>query len=112
MYDIENHRKEIVIMRDSKIELVNTQGETVTCDVLFTFDSDETQKSYIVYTDNSLDEMGNTKVFASTYDPTKRSSILGEIETEYEWEMIENLLDTLQTEVLEDLNAYLSDIYE
>ena len=29
------------------------------CEVLFTFDSEETGKSYIVYTDNSVDENGN-----------------------------------------------------
>ena len=34
-------------------------GKEVTCEVLFTFDSEETKKSYIVYTDNTTDNDGN-----------------------------------------------------
>ena len=47
----------------------------------------------IVYTDNTLDETGSTKVYASTYDPTGQNGSLGPIETEKEWLVIENILD-------------------
>ena len=55
-----------------KITLVNSDGKEVEFDVLFTFDAEETNKSYIVYTDNSVDEVGNIRVYAS-FSP--RSSI-------------------------------------
>ncbi len=79
-------------------KVINDEGKEITCNVLFTFDSDETKKSYIVYTDNSVDEEGNTQVFASIYDPTAQSTKLDPIETDKEWKMIEVILNTLQEE--------------
>ena len=49
---------------ENTFKIINEKGEEVVCDILFTFDSDETKKSYIVYTDNSKDENGNIQVFA------------------------------------------------
>ena len=40
--------------------IVNDEGKEIECEVLFTFESDETKKNYMVYTDNTLDEEGNT----------------------------------------------------
>jgi uncharacterized protein YrzB (UPF0473 family) len=76
--------------------VVDDQGKEVTCEVLFTFDSDETGKHYIVYTDNTTDEEGNTKVYASTFDPENGKTTLGAIESEKEWKIIEAILDSLQ----------------
>ena len=79
--------------------IVNDQGEEVECEILFTFDSDETKKSYIVYTDNTLDEEGSTKVYASVYDPTGQNPALMPIETEKEWLVIENILSSVQSKI-------------
>lgn len=76
--------------------IVNDEGKEIECEVLFTFDSDETKKSYIVYTDNSKDEVGNTKVYASVFDPTGASSALLPVETDKEWLVIENILASIQ----------------
>ncbi len=70
-------------------------------EVLFTFDSDETKKSYIVYTDNETDESGNIKVYASIYDPTGESSKLEPITTEKEWQVVEDLLASIQKKMAE-----------
>lgn len=78
--------------------VVNDEGKEVECEVLFTFKSEETGKNYIVYTDNTLDEEGNTKVFASIYDPDLDESKLLPIETEKEWKIIEVILEELQAE--------------
>ncbi len=80
----------------SVLTIVNDDGKEVECEVLFTFDSDETKKSYIVYTDNTTDESGSTKVYASTYDPTGKDSTLGPIESEKEWLVVENILASIQ----------------
>ena len=45
-------------------KVTNEEGQEIEYEVLFTFDSDETKKSYMVYTDDSKDENGNTRVFA------------------------------------------------
>jgi len=79
--------------------IVNDKGEEVECEILFTFDSDETKKSYIVYTDNTLDENGSTKVYASIYDPTGQNPALLPIETEKEWLVIENILSSVQEKI-------------
>lgn len=74
----------------------NNKGEELTCNVLFTFDSDEFKKSYIVFTDGTLDDNGNIKVYANTYDPSGEDINLGVIENDEEWKVIENLLASLQ----------------
>ncbi len=83
--------------------IVNDKGEEVECEILFTFDSDETKKSYIVYTDNTLDEEGSTKVYASVYDPTGQDPTLLPVETEKEWLVIENILTSVQEKIDESV---------
>ena len=73
-------------------------GKEIECEVLFTFESDETKKNYIVYTDNTLDEEGNTKVYASIYNPDQDETKLLPIETDKEWKIIETILEELQNE--------------
>lgn len=86
-------------MEQNSFKVINDQGQEIVCDVLFTFDSEETNKSYIVYTDNSTDEQGNVQVFASIYDPKQENPRLDPIETESEWKIIETILNTLQEEI-------------
>jgi uncharacterized protein YrzB (UPF0473 family) len=80
-------------------KVVNDEGKEVECEVLFTFESDETKKNYIVYTDNTLDEEGNTKVYASIYNPDEDETKLLPIETDKEWKIIETILEELQNEI-------------
>lgn len=78
--------------------VINDEGREITCEVLFTFESDETNKNYIVYTDNTTDENGNIKVYASIFDPEAETSDLIPIETEREWKIIETILEEIQKE--------------
>ena len=89
-------------MNDEKkgvFTIVNDKGEEVECEILFTFDSDETKKSYIVYTDNTTDEDGSIRVYASVFDPTGTNPDLLPIETEKEWLVIENILASVQEKI-------------
>lgn len=56
--------------------------------ILFTFDSDETGCQYVVFQDQDLDE---GEVYASRYDDKGQ---LIPIETEAEWEMVEEVINT------------------
>lgn len=87
--------------KKGKFTIVNDEGKEIECEVLFTFDSEETKNSYIVYTDNTLDEVGNTKVYASIFDPTGKDMSLKPIENEKEWMLIENILSKLQEKAQE-----------
>ena len=78
--------------------VLDDEGNEVVCEVLFTFDSEETKKSYIVYTDNKTDDEGNTKVYASIFNPNDEKTELTPIETDREWKIIETILETIQEE--------------
>ena len=85
-------------------KVLDENGKEVECEVLFTFESDETGRNYIVYTDNTLDEEGNTKVYASIYNPDEEETKLLPIESEKEWKIIETILEELQNEANDTTN--------
>lgn len=76
--------------------VTDQSGTTVEYEILFTFDSDETKKSYIVFTDNTTDEDGSIVTYAATYDKTGESLELQDIETDEEWNLIEHLLSNIE----------------
>lgn len=86
-------------MKKNTFTMLDENGNEVVYDVLFTFESDETGKNYIVYTDNTKDEVGNIEVYASIYHPEDGNGRLEAIETEKEWKIIETILETLQEEI-------------
>ena len=81
------------------IRLQDENGKDVEFEVLFTFDSPETKKSYIAYTDNSVDETGNTRVYASIYTPNQEPVELKPIETDREWSIVQSVLNKIQESV-------------
>ncbi len=83
-------------------KVIDDEGKEIECEILFTFESDETKKNYIVYTDNTLDEEGNTKVYASIYTPDTDNTKLLPIETEKEWKIIETILEELQKDTAKE----------
>ncbi len=87
--------------KNSVFTAKNVQGEQKTYEIIFKFDSEETKKSYVVYTDNTK-EKGKLKVYANIYDKTGRSKELLPIETEAEWNTIEAFLSKLEREVHEE----------
>ena len=86
-------------MKKNSFSMIDENGNEIVYDVLFTFESDETNKNYIVYTDNTRDDAGNIQVYASIYDPENPNSKLEAITTDKEWKVIETILETLQEEV-------------
>lgn len=91
-------------MDKNTFKVINNEGKEVVCNILFTFDSEETKKSYIVYTDNTTDSNGNIQVYASIFNPNDPNTKLEPIETEKEWKVIETILETLQEEVKNKTN--------
>ena len=53
----------------------------------------------MVYTDNTVDEDGNTRVYASIYNPEADEVKLEPIETDKEWKIIETILNEIQDSV-------------
>ena len=52
----------------------------------------------MVYTDNTTDENGNVRVYASVYNPNAESTELLPIESEREWKIVETILESIQEE--------------
>ena len=90
--------------KENTFTVIDDEGKEVVCEVLFTFESDETKKNYIVYTDNTLDSEGNVKVYASIYEPDKENMELIPIESEREWKIVETILDSIQEENREKID--------
>ena len=86
-------------MENNKFVMIDENGQEREYDVLFTFESEETNKNYIAYTDNTIDETGNVEVYASIHNPGDPQTKLEPIESEKEWKVIETILETLQEEV-------------
>lgn len=76
--------------------VTDASGKTIEYEILFTFDSDETKKSYIVFTDNNKDKDGSIITYAATYDKDGEKLELKDIETEREWNLIENILAQIE----------------
>ena len=85
-------------MKKNTFTMIDQDGNEVVYDVLFTFESDETKKNYIVYTDNTLDHEGNVRVYASIYNQNDKGVELEPINSEREWKIVETILSSIQEE--------------
>lgn len=83
--------------------IIDENGKEIECEVIFTYEDEKTETNYIAYTDNTLDDEGNTKVYASTFDPEEDDPVLLPIESEEEWNLIENILESL----MDDWRGYI-----
>ena len=86
-------------MKENTFKMVTEDGKEIICNVLFTFDSEETKKSYIAYTDNTYEPDGSIKAYAAVYHPETLNAGFEPIETEKEWKVVETILEAIQEEV-------------
>ena len=84
--------------KENTFKVIDNEGKEIEFEVLFTFESDETKKNYMVYTDNTQDENGNTRVYASVFKPDAEPLELLPVETEREWKIIETILESIEEE--------------
>ncbi|CAH0346566.1 DUF1292 domain-containing protein [Bacillus sp. CECT 9360] len=90
---------------NKNITIVDDNGNEQLCEVLFTFDSDEFKKSYVLYYPiSSDDDEEEIEIHASSFTPDEKNQDgeLQPIETEEEWDMIEEMLNTFLEEEEEE----------
>ena len=75
-------------MDTEKIAVIDEEGKEIEFDILFTFDDEESGKSYVLYYDEDDEE---AVIYASVYD---QEGNLFEIEDQKEWDMIEEVYET------------------
>lgn len=80
------------------ITITNSKGEKMNYHVLFTFDSKEFKKSYVVYTDFSKDENSDINVYYSSYKDGNLSK-LEKVESKEEIELIDKLLEEYERKI-------------
>lgn len=87
---------------DNNITVIDEEGNEQLCEILFTFDSEEFGKSYVLYypigEDDSDDE--EIEIHASAFIPSEdnKDGDLQPIETDEEWDLIEEMLNTFLEE--------------
>lgn len=92
-YDL-NHRNRYFYLR-------NDDGELVEYETLFTFECIDTENTYVVYTNNETNEEGYLYLFATVYTELDGNEVrLDPIKTQYEWSIIEGVLEEMRKERL------------
>lgn len=87
---------------DNYITIKNDKNEEKEFEILFSFESDNTNKKYITYTDYSKDDNGNIICYSSILEDDGK---LSKIDTEPELKIIDEMLNTLvETTKLKYLN--------
>jgi uncharacterized protein YrzB (UPF0473 family) len=83
-------------MEEKTFTVIDEEGNEVLYEVVLTFKSDETGKSYVIY---KLPGEEEEEVFAAIYDEdAKDGGNLIQIESEEEWDMVEEVLNTFLEE--------------
>ena len=87
-------------INEEKIQL-EKDGNVVECDILFTFDSEDTMKSYVGYTDHSVGDDGRKNIYVSSYNPLGTKMELENITDPKELAMINDVLEEIDREANE-----------
>ncbi|MBE6139576.1 MAG: DUF1292 domain-containing protein [Firmicutes bacterium] len=74
-------------------------GKEIVCDIVLTFRDDNNDINYIVYTDGTKDETGELEIYASRYVIDNNQYVLKGIENDYEWNLIDNMLEAKYKEI-------------
>ena len=83
---------------DNEKITMEKDGEKIECDILFTFDCDDTMKSYVGYTDNKIAANGRKTIYVSAYNPLSNKLELEDITDPKELEMIQDVLSQIDSE--------------
>ena len=78
--------------------IIEKDGKEMECDVLFTFDSEDTLKTYIGYTDHSIASNGRKNIYVSAYNPFNPEEKLEDITDPKELEMVNEVLLQIDSE--------------
>ncbi|MRX71363.1 DUF1292 domain-containing protein [Bacillus lacus] len=87
---------------EKQITVIDEEGNEQLYEILFTFESDTFNKSYILYypVGADTDDEGDIEIQASSFVPNEEGEDgeLEPIETDEEWDMIEEMLNTFLEE--------------
>lgn len=97
---------------ENRLTFVDEDGNEILCEILFTFESKEFNKNYVLFYPVGGDDE-EIEVMAASYVPSEDGEgELQAIETEEEWAMIENVLDQFDEDFEEDCECEDEDCEE
>lgn len=96
--------------QDNKFSVM-AGGKEIVCDILFKFQSKETGKHYMAFTDHSKDREGNPSVFYATYDPDAEDISLAPIQSQQEWMMVRDMMQALQEDAMNEMRKKLMEAH-
>lgn len=70
-------------------------NKEIVCNIIKIFKDDSNDINYIIYTDGTKDEDGELEIYASRYILENNNYILTDIENDYEWNLIDNMLESM-----------------
>lgn len=74
-------------------------GKEIECKILLTFADESNGISYIIYTDGTRDSSGEEEIYASRYTLKDGNYILEAIQNDFEWDLIDNMLESKYKEL-------------
>ncbi|MBQ6840932.1 MAG: DUF1292 domain-containing protein [Bacilli bacterium] len=80
------------------ISLTDPDGNRRDYKVIMTFETEENDNLYVVYTDDVIDEDGFIKTYAGIYQNNDGKEVLLPVLKDEEWALIEKLLAKIDTE--------------
>lgn len=79
-------------MQEDLLIVTDENGEELECVIVMTFESDEFEKSYVVY---RLKDEEDGEYFAASFDPNdEEEGQLLPIDTDEEWDLVEEVLES------------------
>jgi Uncharacterized protein conserved in bacteria len=91
-------------MEENFFTIIDENGNESLCEIILTFHSDEFENDYVIYTIPGQDDENEQEVSAARYVQTDETDgELMEIETDEEWELVEQVLAEFEAEA--DLDA-------
>ena len=96
---------------NGKFTVINKKGEEIEYEVLMTFDSEETKKSYILFTNNEIHPLtGGIRIFANIYKPNSGDNRLIPIWRPKDWLIVRMLIKIIRSEVKKGEKAFAEDV--
>ena len=84
--------------------MTDRYGNAIKCYPLFSYECDEIGKTYLFYTDYSVDEDGDTRVSVSQVVPDSENPRLVPVTNESELDLLEKILDFVVRDVQDLFN--------
>jgi len=79
--------------KEKQLTFIDEEGNEILCEILFTFDSEEFNKSYVLFYPVAEEEGDEIEIMAASFVPTENGDgELQAIETDEEWALIEDVL--------------------